>query len=63
MRLRFGNLGARFWAGGFLRNCRREMKPVVADVRAVDTDIRREAQALFDAGIQEPHTTWLKATH
>jgi hypothetical protein len=48
MRLKFRSFSASFWARGFLRNCRREMKPVVDDVRSVERDIRRRAQALFD---------------
>lgn len=48
MRLRFKHFGANLWARAFLRNCRREMKPLVADWRPIRCDIRRRAQALFD---------------
>ncbi len=51
MRLRLGSWKARFWARAFLKNCRRAMKPAVDDVKAVDADIRRAMQALFDQGV------------
>lgn len=50
MRLNFKSLGANFWARGFLRNCRREAKPLVSNVRELDRAIRRRAQELFDEG-------------
>lgn len=48
MRLRFKHFGANLWARAFLRNCRREMKPLAVDRHQVDQAIRRRAQALFD---------------
>jgi hypothetical protein len=51
MRLKFGRLGAQFWAGSFLRNLRREMRPIVDDPAAIDREIRGQAQALFDGRV------------
>ena len=53
MRLKFGSLSASYWARGFLRNLRREMKSTVDDVRATDRDVRRAVQALFDEGVDK----------
>ncbi|MGD9719819.1 MAG: L-2-amino-thiazoline-4-carboxylic acid hydrolase [Pirellulales bacterium] len=54
MRLKFGSLGASFWARGFLRKLRREVRAAVVagaplNVAAIETAARRDAQALFDA--------------
>ena len=48
MRVRFKSFGANLWARAFLRNCRREMRPFVADVRRADRAICGRAQELFD---------------
>jgi hypothetical protein len=48
MRLKFGHFGAGLWARGYLRNCRREIRPIARDARAIEADIRRRAQTLFD---------------
>jgi hypothetical protein len=51
MRFKFGKLGANFWARGFLRNCRKVMTPLVDDMPALEANIRRSAQALFDEDV------------
>lgn len=48
MRLKFGYFTANMWARGFLKNCRRTMNPLVGDMRALEIDIKRQAQAVFD---------------
>ena len=48
MRLKFGHYAANMWARGFLKNCRRHMKPLVSDMKGLEIDIKRQTQELFD---------------
>jgi hypothetical protein len=52
MRIRFKSFGANLWARAFLRNCRREMRPLMANARHADQEIRRRAQELFDERVE-----------
>lgn len=51
MRLKFGTFMANSWARGFLKNCRRTMKPLVGDMNALEADIKRQAREIFDDSV------------
>jgi hypothetical protein len=52
MRLKFGTVAANVWGRGFLKSCRKTMTPLVNDMKSLENDIKREAQALFDERVE-----------